>query len=74
MTGENQPWSAKRSKLWQFGWRNLQFPDGPPIEAQLLVEGRTLLMRSALGEERKHHLDGATKVKFLARSYGRKLC
>jgi len=39
LTGENQRWSARKTKVWQEGWRNLHHCDPVRIEADLAVEG-----------------------------------
>jgi recombinational DNA repair ATPase RecF/uncharacterized Zn finger protein (UPF0148 family) len=40
LTGDNQRWSSKRSKIWKDGWRNLHAPDATRIEAKLLIDGQ----------------------------------
>lgn len=39
LTGQNQRWSGRRTKIWQEGWRNLHHADPVRIEAELAVEG-----------------------------------
>jgi recombinational DNA repair ATPase RecF len=40
LTGDNQRWSSKRTKIWKEGWRNLHRPDLARIEAKLSIDGR----------------------------------
>lgn len=40
LTGDNQRWSSRRSKIWKDGWRNLHQADTTRIEARLLIDGR----------------------------------
>ena len=40
LTGDNQRWSSKRSRVWKDGWRNLHEPDVTKIEATLLIDGQ----------------------------------
>ena len=40
LTGDNQRWSSRRSKIWKDGWRNLHQPDITRIEARLLIDGQ----------------------------------
>ena len=40
LTGDNQRWSSKRSRVWKDGWRNLHEPDVTRIEATLLIDGQ----------------------------------
>ena len=39
LTGENQRWTGRKTKLWQEGWRNLHKPDPVRIEADMAIEG-----------------------------------
>jgi DNA repair exonuclease SbcCD ATPase subunit len=39
LTGDNQRWSSRRSKIWKDGWRNLHAPDKAEIQAGLLIDG-----------------------------------
>jgi DNA repair exonuclease SbcCD ATPase subunit len=39
LTGDNQRWSARRSKIWKDGWRNLHRPEKAAIQAGLLIDG-----------------------------------
>jgi recombinational DNA repair ATPase RecF len=39
LTGENQRWTGRRTKVWQEGWRNLHRPDPVRIEADMAIEG-----------------------------------
>lgn len=39
LTGESQRWSARRSKLWKDGWRNLHEPE-VAIAADILIDGK----------------------------------
>ena len=40
LTGENQRWGSKRTRIWKEGWRNLHHPDLARIEAKLSIDGR----------------------------------
>ncbi|HET9942392.1 MAG TPA: AAA family ATPase, partial [Terriglobia bacterium] len=40
LTGDNQRWSSRRTKVWREGWRNLHQPQSTRIEARLLIDGR----------------------------------
>jgi recombinational DNA repair ATPase RecF len=40
LTGDNQRWSSKRTKIWREGWRNLHRSDFTRIDAKLLVDGQ----------------------------------
>jgi recombinational DNA repair ATPase RecF len=40
LTGDNQRWSTRRSKIWRDGWRNLHDGDDVQLEARLLIAGR----------------------------------
>lgn len=39
LTGDNQRWSSRRTKIWREGWRNLHTSDGTSLEARLLIDG-----------------------------------
>lgn len=59
LTGENQRWAGRRTKVWQEGWRNLHHPDPVRIEAELAVagvSGKTRINRSwAVGADLHAH-------------------
>ena len=63
LTGDNQRWSSRRSKIWKDGWRNLHQSDGTKLAAKLLIEGQsgahTVHREWKPGEELEH---GATSV------------
>src|SRR5262245_1936480 len=40
LTGDNQRWSSKRTRIWKEGWRNLHHPELVRIEAKLLIDGQ----------------------------------
>ena len=40
LTGDNQRWSSRRSRIWRDGWRNLHDGSQVQLEARLLVAGR----------------------------------
>ena len=42
LTGENQRWGSKRTRIWKEGWRNLHHPDLARIEAKLSIDGRAV--------------------------------
>jgi DNA repair exonuclease SbcCD ATPase subunit len=39
VTGDNQRWSSRRSKIWKDGWRNLHQKETAEIQAELLIDG-----------------------------------
>ena len=39
VTGDNQRWSSRRSKIWKDGWRNLHHKETAEIQADLLIDG-----------------------------------
>jgi len=39
LTGDNQRWSSRRTKIWREGWRNLHTSEGTRLEARLLIDG-----------------------------------
>ena len=40
LTGDNQRWSSKRTRIWKEGWRNLHHSGTTHIEARVWIDGR----------------------------------